>query len=133
MSFPTLQQHIDCKLQIQSIMLESHKPSQLTYNQVTLPKVELSLITNNQSIYEPPSLDLDLINFKTTHELKENLQLQKKMLQEATTSVYVSRVSLWTIALYVVFTSLIVYFIYKKIVKNCKKMPENEYPENEVF
>jgi len=124
---------IDCKLQIQSIILESHKPSQLTFNQVTLPKLELSLITNNQSMYEPPSLDLDIINLKTTNELKANLQLQKKTLQEATTSVYVNRVSLWTIALYVVFASLIVYFIYKKVVKKCKKVPENVNPENDIF
>lgn len=131
---------IDCKMHIQSIIIETHKPSQLTFTQIALPKLDFTMIANNQSMmtYEPPSLDLDIINIKTTNELKESIQLQKKNLQEVTTSVYVNRVSFWTITLYLLIICVLVYFAYKAIVRKCIKNPEsvanqNESENNDIF
>ncbi|CAG9772265.1 unnamed protein product [Ceutorhynchus assimilis] len=76
---------VDCKAKIQSTTLESFKPSRLSFKEVNLPILDLSLINHNQSMpYDLPSLDLNIINVKTSKDIKEKLHEQKKKLEEIT-------------------------------------------------
>ncbi|CAG9765634.1 unnamed protein product [Ceutorhynchus assimilis] len=76
---------VDCKAKIQSTTLESFKPSRLSFKEVNLPILDLSLINHNQSMpYDLSSLDLNIINVKTSKDIKEKLHEQKKKLEEIT-------------------------------------------------
>lgn len=118
-----LESPIDCKIKIQSIILETYKQSRLSFSEVNLPVLNLNQIEEHRSIYNPPVMDLNYVNLKATKELENQLRDQKKELEQMTSTVYVDRTSFWTICLYAFIVPILIFVIYKQcIVKRSRNI-----------
>lgn len=128
----------ECSLQIKSITLRTYKPNRLTYDDVSLPKLNLSInyyqAKNQNFAFNPPTLDLNTINLKETNEIATSLQEQKRRLQEMTNPMEMHQINFWTIILYCILGILCIFTLYKLFIKNrLKRVPKDSLEDDIVI
>ena len=98
---------------------------------MSLPILNFTNISNRQKevIFNPPTLDLDVVNLKETKEITTLLEEQKKRINEIATPISIERISIWTILLYLFIIIMFIFAAYKmfliKYFKKDSKTPEN--------
>jgi len=124
----------ECTVRINSMVFESYETSELVYQEVSLPTLNWTRINQERPVFNPPSIDLKLVNLKATDEIQQELKSQAKNLQEMSSPVYLSRTSLWTIFIYIFILIAILYFIFRKCyVKVRKQKQPCEVPHNQTI
>lgn len=122
-----LESNPNCEVRLQSFILQTHKPSQLAYVKLNLPALNFTMVNRNSSaIFNPPALNLDIVNFKETRDIQEKLEQQRQHIENVSVPVYVKRASVWTIVLYVLFSIAAVYLLKNLIFKHCQKPKTND-------
>lgn len=122
----------ECSLQIKSIVLRTYKTNRLNYKEVSLPVLNFTENANQQKeiIFNPPTLDLDVVNLKETKEIATMLEEQKKRINEMTTPISIERISFWTILLYLLLIMIFIFAAYKlyknNYFKKSSKAQEND-------
>lgn len=80
-----------------------------------MPKLNLESNSSNKlTSYNPGTFNLNLINTHQLLKTQKELESQRQELNNINNSVYISKPSIWTILLYIIFILLIVYLIYTK-------------------
>lgn len=129
-----LQSPPNCNAQIGPFLLQSYKSSELTFNKIRLPQLNLSDEEDgNKIIFNPPELKLDAVNIKETREIQTKLLEQKTQLQEMSIPVYYARTSVWTIVLYVLVIFISVIVLSKFIAKKYCRVNPDQIQENQII
>lgn len=128
----------ECTVHIGPFTLKLTKVSEITYDEVILPNINLSQSYRQERkpMFHPKTIDLNNINLKETDEIAAALQEQKRILSELSIPVQVKRINFWTILLYVILVIICIFFISKLVYKKVliKKFDiENKRQTDEII
>lgn len=113
-----------CEVQISSFIFKEHKPKHFKYQSISLPMLNLSLnYRQSSTIFNPSTLNLDTINLEEIKKIQNKLEDHKLLLAGTSTSVYLTKTSLWTILIYILFIIILIFLIIKKLLNYIKKPP----------
>lgn len=116
-----------CTINIENHILRTYKNSKVNFKNINLPKLKLNLNNSNNklSTYNPGAFNLNLINTHQLLKTQKDLEYQKNELHKLNNPVYVSKTSIWTIILYLIFVIVILYLIYVKYISKLKNRNSN--------
>lgn len=124
----------NCIVQINSIKLQTYKAGKLLFNKIQLPTVNLSTINNNRNVkLNVPNLNLGVINFKETNDLKKKIRQQENRIEEMNNPVYANKTSIFTIFLYIILIIFLAVLIIKTIIFKFKNIKNKIISNNEVI
>lgn len=104
-----------CTINIENHILKTYSNSKINFKKIDLPKLNLESNSSNKlTSYNPGTFNLNLINTHQLLKTQKELESQRQELNNINNSVYISKPSIWTILLYIIFILLIVYLIYTK-------------------
>ena len=107
----------DCEITLKDILLKTFQPRQLKFKTVQLPKFTDSIANSDQLIFNQ-TLKLETLNLDNLNNVHSALELQKSKLDNITEfPIYIHRISLYTILIYVIIIFTCMYGIYRC----CKK------------
>ena len=118
-----------CSLQIKSFVLQTYKTSKLSFEAISLPNFNFSkdYYQKYDVIFNPPTIDLNIVNFKETKEIEASLQKQERRINEMTKPITYKQTSFWTILLYMFILIICIFSLYKMFKnKYFKKLTKKE-------
>lgn len=107
----------DCKIQLKSTILQSYQERSKETKLVKIPAIKFKQL-EVEKYQELPETKLETIDLDNLHQIKSQLQnLEIKPEDDENIQTEILKINLWTIFIYLLITSYIIYKIIKKIKK----------------